>query len=757
MFEINNVQKKLYVKKILDLIYLFILGLYIVRGLFDKSMFYLPWTTRYYEVLRIFMGFYLVVKICIYDIKCIKVLIFDILYLCIFYYIYKGTGYIFLLELGFFVLAAKDISYQKIMKFYAIVTSAIMAIIILGALTGCIEDLIYYKNDMFKHSFGIVYTTDFGAHIFFLVLTYLSIKKKAPNFYVDIALLILALVLYRYSGTRNTSGCIVILVLGNVYIRYSEKKTIKLCNKKNRWSKIIVGTFRFLDSCLVFMVPIFALISILCTRYFSPDNVIMNKINVLSSGRLQLGKNAIEKYGLSLWGSPFDMIGMGANFVTRTDYNFVDCSYVMIFIRYGLILFLLTMIGFIWLNLRVKKAKKRYMLVLLTVMALQSIMEYHLLEVVCNPFVLLIISDINDSNYKIIRNESYNKKLKYLGVIIMASIIIMNISYFLSYGRTVVTLLKLYEPEKNIFFVLSVIIVGIICILIINMLRILYFSFINRKYEKIIGVYSFICMLGIIIIISGIYACEVIIAKKSIEYDQTIQTGKLILEQLNQVGEYKLYIEDIPYLYMKEKGIDKNIIPGTPYRKDVTNAVVITTVTNEMVNLINAGYLCGQISDKEYIYTNDESAKKIIGDMGIKLNNFYTAVLSVDLLKLAESNGLMANYDGSLIIGGGIDSLNYGPWITLYRGIYRVNYYLELLNTDIKNGEIARIEISSYYGDKIIKEVIVNESDFDENGHCAISLETHIPDSVGVEFKLLLNGNTQLKLNYLNYLKIGAG
>lgn len=755
MFEINNVQKKLYVKKILDLIYLFILGLYIVRGLFDKSMFYLPWTTRYYEVLRIFMGFYLVVKICIYDIKCIKVLIFDILYLCIFYYIYKGTGYIFLLELGFFVLAAKDISYQKIMKFYAIVTSAIMAIIILGALTGCIEDLIYYKNDMYKHAFGIVYTTDFGAHILFLLLTCLSFRKKAPNIFINIAMLILAYLLYRFSGTRNSSGCIVILVLGGLYIKYSERETLK-ANKIGRFlRRIEINAIYFFDLCLIISVPISALIALLLTIYYSPDNAIMNKINIFSSGRLQLGKNAIEKYGLSIWGSPFDMIGIGTNLITRTDYNFVDSSYVMIFVRYGVILLLLAIGGFLGLSVKAKKAGNRYMILLLAIMAIQSIMEYHLLEIACNPFVLLIFANMESTKINSVKEKLNVNILRYSVAIVSALIIFTYHTKFLSYAKTIVTLLKLNEPERNIFFVLAFTISGIVLVITYAMLRKLYHSIIEGKKEKKVLIYGVVSALCIILISSGLFVCENVINRNATKYSQTIHEGKLILKQLNHIEDYKLYIDDIPYLYMKDKENKMNIIPGTPFRSDTKKAVVITKASNELINLLNSGYLCGQISDTEYLYTNDETIANIIRQSGVRMENYYSAKQSVDLLKVSQWNGLPTDENGGLIIDGSSNSIKYGPWITMYSGVYKIDYDLELLGTSTgEEEEAAKLKITSYYGANAIEEFAVKKSNFDGNGLCTISREVYIPDSVGVEFMLFPTENTQLKLKAITYEKI---
>lgn len=758
MIEINSKCCKLNIrmKQLLDLIYLCILGLYLIRGYFHITMFSISWPTWYSESLRVALGIFLIIKIVINDARNIKAFLFDIIYLITFYFIYKGTGYISLLELGFFVLGAKDIPYQKIIKLFVLVITSSIVITILGALTGCVQDLIFVQDGMFKHAFGIAYTTDFGAHVLFLVLAYLSLREKAPGIGLNAALVFLAYILYRYSGTRCSSGCMVFLVLGGLYIKYSEKGISKTKKVKSRWNKIQIKMIHFIDCCLALTVPIFALLTILLTTYFTYGNVFLNIVNQFFSGRLGLGKKAIQKYGFSFWGSPFDMIGVGSNLVTRADYNFIDSSYVMICVRYGIVLFFLAILGFLWLAAKTIRVGRRYMLVILAVMAVHSVVEHHLLDISCNPFVLLIFANFNSLNRSesIIVKDRTKKIVKYCVAIVITFVLLISYFRIFAYGRTIVTLLKLNKSERNIYFILAVLAGGIICILTLVMLWNLYLAIIEKK-RKYIFLYSICSAFCIIFFISGMYACNTIVVRKSIKYRQTIEAGKMILEQLNQVDDYKLYVDDIPYLYMKDKEVANDIIPGTPYRMNVKKVVVITKATNEMTNLLKAGYLCGQISDTEYLYTNDKTVANIVFKSGIKMTDFYARKQSVNLKKMAKLNKLSVDDNGSLIIKGSEKSMERGSRLTIYSGTFKVNYDLELLETDISDGGVAILRLTSYNGAILIKEVIVNKSDFDENGHCIISLESYIPDSVGVEFLIVANDNTKLKLNNLTYEKVG--
>lgn len=750
-------QKKSLIFNLMDLTYLFIFGLYVVRKVFDRTMFEITWPEWYYYYLRVAMIAFLILKIIVYDIKSIKLLIFDTLLFIVFYCVYRETGYISLLELGFFILTAKDIVYQKILRFYFVIVSSVMMITILGALTGCIQDLIFVGNNKFEHAFGFVYTNNFAAQILFLTITYLAWKGKLPNYMFNIFLILLAFVLYQYTGARNSFICMILTVLGGVYVKYSDK-VILSTKPIGMWGVIKLKVFQFIDNCLVFILPIAALVSLGLTLLYTQDNAFINKINLISSGRLRLGKDAIEKYGISLWGTPFKMIGYARNYVARIDYNFVDSSYVMIFVRYGIVFLAFTILGFVYLAIKVKRAQKRYVLVLLGIMSLQSIMEHHLLEVFFNPFVLLILSNFNMSVNNSIADisvENNRRKGKYCIGIAFITLLIVFHSKLIAYARTLVTLLKLNESGRHIYFIFGVLSIGGVCIFTISMLWNLCYTIKERKREKCVNRFVIGSIFGIILFSMQFLICNTLMSTRAVQYKKRIQASNYVFEQLEQLDDYNLYIDDIPFLYMKCNKVNNDILPGTPYKINEKRAVVITKATNEMVNLLKVGYSCGQVSDAEYIYTNDEKLVNMLQESGIKMNDYYALKQNLDLLEVAKKNKLSVDSDNAILISGSTKSVSKGLGLTIYSGIVRVNYELELLYTDISEVEVAKLKVTSYKGKKHIAEMPVYKSDFDENGQYIATLDCSIIDSVGVDFLLLANGETKLKLKSISYEKIG--
>lgn len=754
--------KDIYIKSInkntlLEWGYLFILTLYLIKSFFDTTMFSLPWPSKYYLFVRLCIVVYLVIKVILDGYKGFRKCLFYILYLSIFYFAYRATGYMFLIELGFLVLGAKDVSYKKILGLYLFLGSSIMVITMLASLTGCIKDLIYIDHGKYKHAFGIVYTTDFGAHIFFLILAYLAYRDKISNAILNILLVFTAIVLYLYSGTRNSSGSLLLLVLGNLYIRFTDKVWINANDGNSKIKNIRLRMIKYIDYCFIFSVPILAVLSIILAMFYLPDNKILSIIDSVSSGRLNLGHSAIQNYGISLWGTPFDMIGAGGDTVWRTGYNFVDSSYVMIFVRYGSVLLILTVTAFVWIAIKAKKAGKRHILILLWVMAIQCVVEHHMLEIAYNPFILFAFARIGDSiifNISPINKYSKRSLARSFPIVAAVFFLVLRRNEILAYGRTLVKLLKLNDSMKNIYFIFGVILILIVFIITILAFGKLLYYIVVRDYKKKICKWAIISGIGGTSLCIGFQLGKGLIKQISADYTVNVETNTALLKSLTKKGGYKIYIDNIPYLYMINKDKINNIISGTPYRYDNKKSIIITYKTNEMTHLLRSGYNCGELSETDYIYTNDQTISDLLRESGIEMNNYYAAVKNVDLIRLAEWNGLNIDSEGRLLIDGCKKSLSHGPWVTIYNGHLSVDFDITLIDTDIAEGKIATLRLSYGSGAMVLKEVVVNKSDFDVNGHLLTSITCDIPDSEGNEFLIFAEGNTKIRLNSLSYRKV---
>lgn len=324
-----------------------------------------------------------VIKILVYDgyqwkqlVAIIFITICSFLVLCIGH---QGIHILWLI----LILGSRNVSFEKILKSYLIVTGAIVFLAIISSFLGVIENLQYVSESRgTRNSFGIVSPTDFAAHIFYLIITFFYLKGEKLKNWHYIVTVVAAVLIYYYCNARLDSGCILFIAIlfgiGNVLRNFKAKKRLS-----RAWEKIWM---RF----GMLVMPAFAILSIVVTIMYREGNVFWEKVNVFSNGRVRLGKIGFTEYGLQLFGQKLEMIGFGGTTDAVQDYFFLDCSYVNVLLSYGIIFFIIVL--FVHMYLCYKNRSDLYFLYAIALIALNCVFAHHLLEVAYNPFLLAIIT-----------------------------------------------------------------------------------------------------------------------------------------------------------------------------------------------------------------------------------------------------------------------------------------------------------------------------------------------------------------------------
>lgn len=97
-----------------------------------------------------------------------------------------------------------------------------------------------------------------------------------------------------------------------------------------------------------------------------------------------MGKSGLKQFGLSLFGKDVPMEGMGGSLQHTKPYFFIDCSYLFVLLRYG-VLFL----GIVFVIYGVTCYKRREdtaLMLTILLLAVSSAIDQHLLEEAYNPF-----------------------------------------------------------------------------------------------------------------------------------------------------------------------------------------------------------------------------------------------------------------------------------------------------------------------------------------------------------------------------------
>ena len=145
---------------------------------------------------------------------------------------------------------------------------------------------------------------------------------------------------------------------------------------------------------LAYAPVLFAGLFMIMAHMYNPDKVFWIRLDAALSERLKNSSRGIQEYGYKLFGQQIQEAGWGRSVAERTDYFFLDDSYIRIALEYGLIIFIVILCLYVFLSRKALKEGRVIMVIAIFMVAVHCFMEQHLLEVAYNPFFLLLFADM---------------------------------------------------------------------------------------------------------------------------------------------------------------------------------------------------------------------------------------------------------------------------------------------------------------------------------------------------------------------------
>lgn len=293
----------------------------------------------------------------------------------------------FIFELAVLIAGARGIDFTKILRvhFYAVAAALIVTVAL--ALGGYIENLVYYRDGVSRMAFGIIYPTDFAAQVFFLTACWVWLRQRKITWWELGIIAALAVFCYVFCDARNSVACMLLLVLGSVYLKLRRRGAAKRCRD--------YALHPAAGWICVLSAPILAAVMILLCRFYSGEGWMLRLDGILSN-RLYYGWTAFRDYSVNLFGQDVYMDGLGGlediSVFQHYYYFFLDSSYVNMLFCHGIVTLTALLAGCAVSALREKRNRAWEHLLVLTVVALQCAFEHHFIELVYNPFLLLTLA-----------------------------------------------------------------------------------------------------------------------------------------------------------------------------------------------------------------------------------------------------------------------------------------------------------------------------------------------------------------------------
>lgn len=324
------------------------------------------------------------IKVAVFDKYNGKQLVFSVTLLAVSALVAVFSKYQEPLIFSLFLLGCKDVEFNKIIKVYFMSTIVVLVAAFVASRLDIIEDLVYIRDYVVeRNSFGIIYPTDFAAHIFFLLCAYYYLIKDSIQEFHLLAGIIISLIVYMYCDTRLDSITMVLLVICIGLMRFD-----KIFN----WNNKIYLRIKRISGNLIPYIPIIGFLFMYCMSYcFQPNITFFRLFNQLLSGRLRLGNKALEDYGVTLFGQQVAMNGNGGSLMNfGGNYFFIDCSYLLVYLCYGILFLFLSFLVHYWCC---KKFKSDFCyLVILTIIVINCIVAHHMIELAYNPFYFALFA-----------------------------------------------------------------------------------------------------------------------------------------------------------------------------------------------------------------------------------------------------------------------------------------------------------------------------------------------------------------------------
>ena len=266
----------------------------------------------------------------------------------------------------------RNYSFKEILRSMYIMLWAVFLFTVLMSLINIYPNIDHSRNGTDRNALGFGAPTLGQSVLLFLLLSHFYLSKKKMS-YIAIALyFVLFSVMYAFTAGRT--GFYLSILAVAVIVFY------KLCNKAGFFNKFFSSN----ALCLVLVAApfIFLIFSLILTYLYEIGLPFAVKLNDLLSTRLLLQMNAFNEREITLFGQ--DIVWMNEQGV----YIGVDNSYLYHLFNYGIIVFLGALVLYSYLLYEAWRRGDICMLLILSIILLDGMVEPYMLDFKYNYFIL---------------------------------------------------------------------------------------------------------------------------------------------------------------------------------------------------------------------------------------------------------------------------------------------------------------------------------------------------------------------------------
>jgi hypothetical protein len=263
----------------------------------------------------------------------------------------------------FYIYGARNIHFTRIARFSLWVSGIVVCFVVFSGYLGIIDNVVVAKGTRVREYLGFRYALYLPGFLLNMIALWIYLHQDKPS--IHGALLWTAANVFVY--LRTDSRISFVLAQG-----------LLLASLLLRFVPVIKTRFQWIWGCLTGTYVLSAAFSYVFTGIYDGTVPWMRRLNSMLESRLSLGKRSLEDHGFGLLGRHISWVGNGLDAFGNTveeSYTYVDCFYVKILQRYG-ILFTAGLLSLLtWSMARLWKQKEHVLLLICAVVAVHCILD----------------------------------------------------------------------------------------------------------------------------------------------------------------------------------------------------------------------------------------------------------------------------------------------------------------------------------------------------------------------------------------------
>jgi len=287
--------------------------------------------------------------------------------------------------LVFIVGSARGCDVKKIVRNCLIGVGAFYFIVFILSVVGVVPDWSHVRNGIVRHSYGFDHPTNFACIYMSLALMLLYVRGLKITYYELAVVLALGGLIFYLSDGRLAFILVVLAVVIFLVLKLvridAQKIKDRLPTKIFKWTVIALP--------LILMA-----LSVILSLIYKYDLGFVNFINEALSGRIELGAQAFENYGVSVLGQNITWFGWGGHgYVPEPEnfvYNFVDNGFLRALFDYGIIAIVLILAGYTMVARKTAKNDDLVGLVIFALVLVWAFVEPVLFRNSTNVFIVML-------------------------------------------------------------------------------------------------------------------------------------------------------------------------------------------------------------------------------------------------------------------------------------------------------------------------------------------------------------------------------